>query len=546
MTVSRQLEAAHEAFERADWTAAHEVFSAALGPEHDDPDDLRRAAEAAILTGHLDEGIARYEVAHHRYLDHGDVGTAARCTFWLGMQLMLRGQQAPAMGWFGRGQRLLDDADADVVERGYLMTPSALATLYQGEPADALESFREITHIADRFEDPDLMALGRLGQGQALVAMGDADAGTAMLDEAMVAVTTGDVSALAAGIVYCGLVTTCRKVFDLRRAREWTAALSDWCDQQEGLQPYRGQCLVHRSEIMQLQGSWDQALEEVELACDHLADPVDDPVMGMAQYQRGELLRLRGEFDRAEACYRRAGEWGHRVHPGLALLRLSQGRVDEADAAIRRVVAEAGDDQVRRAQVLAAFAEITLAAGDADAARQAADELEQIARDFGAPYLHAVATAARGSLLLADGDAAAAQEALRHSQRAWQEIGAPYEVASVRLRMAEAYRALGDDDTAQIELDAARRVFEELGAAPAAARARELAGEVEDGVPGDLTPRELEVIGLVATGATNRAIAEELVISEKTVARHVSNIFVKLDVSSRSAATAWAYEHDLV
>jgi ATP/maltotriose-dependent transcriptional regulator MalT len=445
-----------------------------------------------------------------------------------------------------RAQRVLEEAALDCVEQGYLRLPGALRALEGGDPDAAYGVFREITRIADRFRDPDLMALGRLGQGRALVVAGEAARGVALLDEAMVGVTAGEVSAIAAGIVYCTVILVCRDSFDLRRAQEWTAALTRWCAEQPDLQPYRGQCLVHRSEIMQLRGEWSQAWAEVCQAREHLAAQVRDPALGMAMYQQAELLRLRGDYSQAEQAYREASGWGHLVQPGLALLRLAQGRLEDAGPAIRRAVDEA-EGPLQRSRVLAAYVEIALAAGDSARARAAADELYRIAADFDTPYLRAVVGYVHGSVLLAEGEAAAASAALRRSLAAWQELDAPYEAARVRLAMARVCRELGDHDTAGLELEAARRVFEDLGAVPALARVRELAGDATSrAVGGGLTSREVEVLRLVATGATNRQVADQLVISDKTVARHIANIFTKLDLSSRSAATAYAYEHDLV
>jgi ATP/maltotriose-dependent transcriptional regulator MalT len=543
------LAAARSAYERRAWTGAYQALSAldlegALGAA-----DLDRLGTAAHLIGRSEAAADGWERAHRAYLDDGAVAPAVRCAFWLGLTLVLGGEHARGGGWLGRAGRLLAEAPPDCVEHGYLRLPAALRALFGGDPDTALATFREVAAVADRFRDPDLTALVRLGQGQALVAAGEAAEGAAMLDEAMLEVTTGAVSTIAAGIVYCSVILACRDIFDLRRAQEWTAQLSRWCAEQPDLAPYRGQCLVHRSEIMQLRGDWSQAWAEVRQACDHLAATPGDPVLGMALYQRAELLRLRGEYAGAEAAYREASGWGHPAQPGLALLRLAQGRLADAGAAIRRVVAEA-EGPVQRARVLAAYVEIAIATGEAARAWSAAEELERIATDFGSPYLRAVAGYAHGTVLLVEGDAAAASATLRRALAGWQELNAPYEAARVRLAMARACRGLGDHDTAGLELDAARRVFAELGAEPALAQLRALARDA--GQPagaearGGLTARELAVLRLVATGATNRQIAGSLVISEKTVARHVANIFTKLGVSSRSAATAFAYEHDLV
>lgn len=460
------------------------------------------------------------------------------------MILHHRGRHAEGGGWLSRGQRVLDETGADCVERGYLLAPAALQALDSGDPETAYAGFGDVLAIADHFGDPDLMALSRLGRGHALVLLGEARRGLALLDEAMLAVTTGDISPIAAGIMYCEMIIACRQIFDLRRAQEWTAALSRWCADQQELKPYRGQCLVHRSEIMQLRGEWSDALAEVADACTHLAELPGEPVLGMALYQQGELLRLRGAFGRAEQAYRKSSEWGHPVHPGLALLRLAQGRLDDAVAAIRRVTDEAEDDRVKRSRVLAAFVEIMLAAGDTGAARTAAADLDTLATDFDAPYLRAVAASARGAVLLAEGDASGACDALRRAWTTWQQLDAPYEAARVRLLMSQACERMADHDTAAMERDAARRVFEQLGAVPALAEVAKLA-RTSRAEPGGLTARELDVLRLVATGVTNREIADALVISEKTVARHMNNIFTKLGVSSRAAATAYAYEHEL-
>ena len=539
------LAAGRAAYDRRAWTDAFDALSVADRDAGLGTDDLERLAVAAHMSGRDAEATGALERLHRTLLDAGEVGRAVRWALWLAVILLLRGEHGQGGGWLSRAARLLDAHDLDVPERAFLMVPEAFQALEAGDGPAARDLFEQVTATATRFGDIDLTVMGILGQGQALVAMGDADRGTAMLDEAMVAVTTGDVSPMMTGIAYCALILACRAVFDLRRAQEWTAALTRWCDEQEGLQPYRGQCLVHRSEIMQLRGEWTEALAEVERACDHLATGGHDPAMGMARYQQAELLRLRGDLSRAERCYREASEWGHPAHPGLALLRLAQGRTDDAQAAIRREVEAADGDRLERAKLLAAYVQIVLAAGDVEAADGGVGELTRIASDFDSAYLAAAAAEARGALLLARGDPTAATTSLRSAVVAWTELGAPYEAARARVLAARACRQLGDHDTAELELGAARRVFERLRAAPALAEVAELASVSADGAPGGLTPREVEVLRLVATGVTNREVAETLVISEKTVARHLSNIFTKLDLGSRTAAAAWAYEHGL-
>jgi ATP/maltotriose-dependent transcriptional regulator MalT len=540
------LTAGREAFDRRAWRNAYDHLRDADESHDLEPEDLRRLATAAYLTGRNEAAEQSLERLHHLLLDDGQVDRAARWAVWLAILLFQGGQHAQGGGWLSRTQRLLDDADLDCAARGYLLVPVALRALdAEHDPEKAHGVFDQVSVIARRFDDPDLAVMGLLGRGQTLVASGDIDRGVPLLDEVMVAVTTGDVSPILAGIAYCAVIITCRMVFDLRRAQEWTGVLSRWCSGQQDLHPYQGQCLVHRSEIMQVHGEWTAAMEEVEKACAHLAKVAGDPVMGMARYQQGELFRLRGQFSRAEESYRQASEWGHPPQPGRALLRLAEGRVDDAVAAIELEFAAAEDDRVRRARVLAAFVEIMLAADEVEAAAAGVDELEEIAAEFDSTFLEAVAAEGRGAVLLASGDPARATGVLRRAWRTWRALEAPYETARVRLWMACAHRELGAYDAADMELDAAAQVFKHLKAVPALAQVNELLRRPEQATPGGLTPREVEVLQLVATGATNRAVADALVISEKTVARHLSNMFTKLGVSSRAAATAWAYENGL-
>ena len=533
------------AYDRRAWSDARDGLSLAAAHGDLTAADQERLAMASYLTSQDHVAVEGFERLCDVLVHDDQPAEAARVAVWLALLLFLGGEPARAGGWLARAERLLVQAAGDCPARGYVLVPAGLQALGSGDTRRALALFVQVSEVADRFADADLAALSMIGQGRALVAQGKSRRGVAMLDEAMLAVTTSAVSPIVAGIVYCTVILTCREVFDLRRAQEWTAALSRWCSTQQDLRPYRGQCLVHRSEIMQLHGDWSAAMEEVERACAHLSRSPGDPVIGMARYQQAELLRLRGQFARAELAYRQASEWGHSPHPGLALLRLAQWRSADAVAAIRREVEDSTGDRLTRSRMLAAEVEVLLAAGDLPGAGAAVEELEELAADYDSVYLEAAAAQARGSVLLAGGSAPPACVALRRAWRAWKELDAPYEEARVRLLMAQACRQVEDHDTADLEVDAARRVFEQLGAAPALARALELSRRPASAPPGGLTPREVEVLRLVATGATNRQVADALVLSEKTVARHLSNMFTKLGITSRAAATAWAYEHEL-
>jgi DNA-binding CsgD family transcriptional regulator len=375
--------------------------------------------------------------------------------------------------------------------------------------------------------------------------MGRSREGVSLLDEAMVAVEAGDVSPRVAGDVYCSVIAGCLEIWDFRRARQWTAEMTGWCESQPDLIAYNGQCLLRRAEILQLRGAWPDAHEAAQQACERCRDGPDKAAGGAAWYRRGELHRLRGEPAKAEEAYREASRQGYKPQPGMALLRLSQGQIDAAATAIRLAVDEAGERR-NRSRLLPAYVEITLAAGDVPAARAGADELAGIAADLDASSLRAVAGQARGAGLLAEGDARAALAVLRQAWMIWQQIEAPYDAARVRVLIGLACRELGDADAAEMELDAARTVFHQLGAVPDLGRAEMLSRAAAPGAAGGLSVREAQVLRLVAAGKTNRQIAGELFISERTVERHVSNIFVKIDVSTRAGATAYAYEHRLL
>jgi DNA-binding NarL/FixJ family response regulator len=541
MAAADRAKRARGSFERRMWGDAFDQLSTAHRQGQLDAEDLERLAVAAYMVGRDEACEDAWIAAHHAWLSGGDAERAARCAFWHALGLFFRGDLAPAMGWVARGGRLLEGTRRATVEQAWLRMLTAMPRLFEGD-ADVYSSFVEAGQIAERLADPDATMFARLCRGYALILQRHVAEGIALLDEVMVSVTADEVGPILAGIAYCQMIALCQAVFDLRRAREWTEALTRWCDAQPDLVPFRGNCLVHRCEIFQLQGAWTEALDSARRACELLAGPPAWDVLGSAHYQLAEIQRLRGELAEAEDSYRQASQAGRDPEPGLCLLHLAQGRVDLALPAIRRALDEA-EDPVRRSRLLPACVEVMLEAENVPAARAAADELAGIAAQLDATYLNALAAEASGAVLLAEGEPRAALAKLRAAQRLWRELQTPHQAARVRLLIGVACRELGDGANAELEFQAARKLLEELGAAPDLERLSRHTGSPR---PGGLSRREYEVLALVATGKTNRAIATELFISEKTVARHVSNIFAKLTLSSRAEATAYAYKHGLV
>jgi DNA-binding CsgD family transcriptional regulator len=535
------LDRGRAAYERRAWNDAYASLSLADATAPLGPEDLELLATTAYMLGEDDAYLRFLERAHHGHVDAGTRLRAVRCAFWVGMTLASRGELGPAGGWFRRAETLLGDEDA--VERGYLLMPRVFQLEATGEYGAAAAVSSEAKAIAERFGHAEGIALTTLSQGRMLLSAGRVGEGLALFDEAMVAVAGGKVSPIATGVVYCGVILACQQVYEVRRAQEWTAVLSRWCDEQPDLVAFTGRCLVHRAEIMQLRGAWSDALAEARRAGERLARSFNRAAAAQAFYRQGELHRLRGEFDEAEDAYREARRFGWEPQPGIALLRLAQGNIGAAAASIRRVLSET-TDPVRRANLLPAMVEIALARGEVDEARDACHELDGLTAGYQSEMLTALLAHARGAVDLATGDAGAALVALRRATTIWLELDAPYDAARARVLVAAACRALGDEDAATLELETARRVLDELGATPDLARLDSFPS-----VPGPrhgLTPRQVEVLRLVARGKSNREIAAALTISEHTVARHLQNIFASLDVSSRTAASAYAFEHDLV
>ncbi len=534
-----QLEHGRDCFRRRAWRTAYETLSAADQASPLDRDDLDRLASAAFLTGRESEFLEIHERLHRLHVAADDRVRAARSTFWLGLMLLFGGKVAQAGAWIARGHRLLEGRAS--TEHGYLLLVAGEQQLRDGRAEAADATFDEALVIGRRTADADLVAAAQHGRGRALIDRGDIAAGLRCLDETMLATVAGDLSPILTALMYCSVIDACQQVYALGRAREWTKAFSRVCDQQPEMVAFTGVCLVHRAEILQLQGAWPDALSEARRAGDAFG-ALGPP--GSALYQQAEIHRLCGAFEEAERGYHAASERGFEPQPGLALLRLAQGRVEVACATIRRLIAARGS-RLRRARLLPAHLEIALAAGDLDGARGARDELHEVAEAFGSEVLRALAAQADGAIALADGDAPSALDALRRAFEIWEHVEAPYEAARVRVLIGQACLGLGDGETAELERRAARSTFERLGAQPDLVRLDAASAGPACPHP-TLTQREIEVLRLISTGQTNRAIAGALGVSERTVDRHVSNILAKLAVPSRAAATACAIHRKLL
>ncbi len=538
-------------YEQRQWHDAFEALSLADRATPLGTEDLQRLAWSAGLVARDAEMLATLERVYRARLDAGDHLAAARAAFWYGFRQLARGEPGQASGWLSRAQRLVESHPEDCVEQGYLLLPAGQRHLSAGQHVEAHDCAARAAAFGERFAEPDLISFARNLQGRALLSEGRIDEGLALLDEAMVGATSGELSPVVTGIIYCSAIASCHRVFELERVREWTAALSTWCETQPQLGMFTGHCLVHRAEVMEMSGAWPEAVEEARRAVTRCVRNIERDAAGRAHYQEAEIHRLRGEFEAAEAAYREASRAGFEPQPGLALLRLAEGDGDAAAAASRRMVG-ATAEALARLRYLPAHVEIMLAVGDLDEARAGSRELEESAANLSTDAVTAIAAHAVGSVRLAEGNPSAVLEPARHAFAIWQQMGAPYLAARLRVLLARACSGLGDTEGARLELTGASEVFERLGARPdlAAVQAIEAGlrsgGTTASAAHHGLTERELQVLRLVATGKTNKAVARELSLSEKTIDRHVSNIFAKLGVSARAAATAFAYEHKLI
>jgi len=538
------LETARHAYGQRAWADAFELLQATDAIAPLGPEDLERMLWSAAMLDR-DEGIfAAGERLYNMHIEAGRDDLAAYWVFFRGFRLLALGEEGHATALIQQAQRLADGFGRECVAHGYLVLLAAQKELMTGNDPAAEALTRQALAVGERCCHIDLVAFAKCYLGRALVRQGRIDEGIASLDEAMLPAVDGKLSPVVTGLIYCNLIAACRQVYALDRSREWTEALSNWCGAQPQLVQFSGVCLLHRAEIMELNGAWQESIAEARRATLSLAHASGNEAAAGAAYQEAEIHRLRGEFAAAEELYRAASRLGLEPQPGMALMRLMQGRAEQAAATIRRVLATTRAP-LGRARLLPALVEIMIAAGALEEAREACQELEAVAARFATEILAALASQAKGEVETSDGNAASALGHFRAALTTWQRAGAPYLEARLRLLAGQACRMLGDEDGAELEFDAAREVFATLGAAPDLARVNLLIRPTTSPSHG-LTRREIEVLGLVATGKTNRLIATDLGLSEKTVDRHLSNIFDKLAVNSRAAATAYAFQNGLL
>ena len=536
------LEHSRACYDRGAWDEAFESLRLADQSMPLDCDDLARLGIAAYLIGNELEFERAFERLYRAQVEQGHPEQAARATFWLGLTLLFRGEIAQSNAWIARGQRLIENLDC--VEHGYLLLPGTERLLRDGDAAEARSRAARATALGERFGDADLVATARHVEGRALIEQRQIAGGLELLDETMLAVVSGELSPMTTALMYCSVLEVCKKVYALGRAREWTFAFARWCDRQSESLAFSSTCLIHRAEVRQLHGEWPAALEDACRACDREARGNRKPP-GAALYQRGEIHRLRGEYAQAEDAYRAASESGYDPQPGLALLRVAQGQIDAACAAIRRVLHTATRPSVR-ARMLPSCIEVMLAVGATGEARDAWHELRELSEALDADALRAAAAEAEGTIELAESRPNAALGPLRRAFDLWTQLDVPYGAARVRVLIGRACHALHDEETTRLELAAARSVFERLSARGDLERIDRASPPLRSRADTMLSPREREVLRLIADGGTNKAIAARLSVSERTVDRHVSNILVKLAVPTRAAAIAFAYEHRML
>lgn len=505
------------------------------------PEDLELLAEAAFWLGRPRDAVAARQRAYSIYRDRNEHERAARVSWQLFHGHFELDETAAASGWLNRTQRHIAEVP-DSIERGYAAIATAMWARHSGNLDEAVTQAAFAHELGQTRGDRNLAAWGLSVKGGMLTARGHIAAGLALLDDAMVETISGELDSFVTGWIYCYLLKTCQALGDVSRAGEWTEAAVRWCEQQGVNSWYPGVCRLHRCEVASLRGEWTSAEQHALRAADELA-PFGDYLVAEGHYIAGEIRRRRGDYAGAEEAFRRSHELGHEPQPGLALIRLVQGDAQGAASQLRLALKSRAHSPMSRARLLVAHVEAELEQGDTAAAERSVAELGKLAQATESRLLWALLAMSHGALLLAKDDLDGALPLLREACSACQQLNLPYEAAQVRMILGKAARRAGDEETARLEFEAARAAFERLGAGPDAERAARASGVAPN--PKGLSDREVEVLRLVASGRSNRDIASTLVISEHTVRRHLSNIFHKIGVTSRSAATAFAFEHDL-
>jgi class 3 adenylate cyclase len=474
------LDSARHAAAHHAWRDSHDAYSS-IDKQDLTPQDLEHFADAAWWTGKLDEAIKLREDSYAAFSSAGDKPSAARLALTLSWDHSGRGAFSVSQGWFANAERILA-GQPESVEHGFLTLTRAINALFgEGSLTDAIAHFERAFELGRRFGDRDTEVLALVGKGRALVKMGEAEQGLALLDEATAAAVCGELRPYSTGLVYCITISSCHDLGDYRRAAEWTEAANRWCDRLD-VTGFPGACRIHRAEIMRLRGDLLGAEKQAVAACEELGDFEQDISAG-GYYEIGEIRRRLGDFAAAEEAYATANELGRDPQPGIALLRLAEGKVDAAVAGITRTLQDL-PDPLSRLRRLPAQVEIAIAGGDLRTARAAADELERIVDSYKiagrrAPAFDATVHFASGQIKLAEGDAEGAARCLRRAQDEWQGVGAPYETAQARMLLGIAFRRQGDEHAATAELEAALTTFERLGAKLDEARAKELLGRLQ-------------------------------------------------------------------
>lgn len=534
-----KVDRARQAAEAQDWATAFEQFSQLDNASTLEAEDLEVFAQAAWWQGRLDVAIHAHERAYQAFSKSGRIDAAVMCSLFLFYDYINQGDFAVGMAWQGRAARLAKEIPGSPAE-GYVGVVACGAAYGEGNLESCLSQAKRVTELGEKHGDPTLMAWGLHWEGLCLIKQGQLNEGWTLLDEAMLEVSMKQVQPIWAGFLHCSTIQICEELGDPRRGWQWVETTERWLSSAADGSVFPGICRMFKARLLQERGTWEEAEAEASRVSQELRTrQVRTAARGY--YEVGEIKRLRGDLKSAEELFTQAHQMGFDPLPGLALAHLAQGRLETAADLIERALDEA-PDRLNRAKLLPARVQISLARKDETAATQAAEELAATATDYHSPRLTAATYAARGALLLFRTDPEEALVQLREAVRLWSELDCPYEEGLARVLSGKALRALNHEDGAKMELKAAREIFARLGSTAELQRTEQLLGDAN---PGGLSDREVDVLRLVAEGRTNKEIAAELFISENTVARHLSNIFLKLDISSRAAAAAYALKHGI-